>query len=386
MQVLLATWVWPGITMFGGIVPAARTGRLNILSAYIVGFFAFSFLGAGIQLLAPYMASRDGADIFNELGNGQLVTKQMAKGFSTVWKSTLTIIGGMWVVFHALNILSFYALVSGALKPTVEGQNILLPSPELSSPTGVAMFVAHVAFGMMINLVGVYLVYLPSTIALAATSMKDSLIAIMNSIEKLPRYNLKDPTEWDTAFEKSVVKNIRTFALNRLPKMEQVFAKTIMCFIAGLFMFGYCFIVYAIDERYVQRSAIIVFAGHESFAMGNVAHTLMHITFIAFSLAFFFIPFLLVKSLANVTSRCEEIRKALNELRLRDLNVDLRILALERAMNNMHNGAGMGFKLFGTLVDTATLKKLLSQMMALTVFGLPFVLDLKKQAETTATL
>ena len=375
--VVCAVWIWPGICLYGGIVQAAMIDRYNILSAFLVGFVAFASIGYGIDIMVPFMASKDGLQ-FNALGNGQLVSKKMAKGFANVWKMSLAIDGVMFISFQSLNFLSFYALVSGALTEKAE-PDLLLPAPELATPAGVTMIIAHVAFVMMVNLTAVYLAYLLCTIALATTSMKDSLLRIMRNIKELPPYNIEDAgAEFGEQFNSGVVDKIRTFALDQLPQVEHVFEKTIASFTATLFMWGYVFIIYAIDGRFVQRAALILIPGH-NMEMRNVAETAVHITFLGSSLAFFFLPFLLVTSLASVTTCCHDIRDALNNLRIRDPtgHVDKKILALERFIDNMHNGDGMGFKLFGKLISTSSVRILLYKVCIVVILGVPYVMKLK---------
>ena len=224
--------------------------------------------------------------------------------------------------------------------------------------------------------------YLPTTIDLAAGATQDRILEILQKIEELPPFDPVDKQAWNAAFTESVVEPIKDLALHRLQHLEEIFGRTIALFGLGLYMFAYGFVVYALDQRYIQRSAAIFLGGHEA-ANSNVAVVVVQIVFMLNATLFMFLPFLLVKSLADVTTYCEELRSALNGLRLRDLAVDQDVLALERALDNIHGGGGMGFRLLGNLIDTSTLKTLASKLGAAAALAWPYLLSLQREADST---
>lgn len=81
-------------------------------------------------------------------------------------------------------------------------------------------------------------------------------------------------------------------------------------------------------------------------------------------------------SLAHLSSKCDGLHEALNTKRLNNLNDGANIEQLERALERLNKGKGIGFVVFGYVLDIPTMKRVLSLLVSGLVAGLPFALSL----------
>jgi len=66
----------------------------------------------------------------------------------------------------------------------------------------------------------------------------------------------------------------------------------------------------------------------------------------------------MMHSLAAASSKCDEFRERLNAKRVDYPTCHLRIVSLEQAIEKLDRGQGLGFVVWGVVVDTAMLNKL----------------------------
>ena len=75
-----------------------------------------------------------------------------------------------------------------------------------------------------------------------------------------------------------------------------------------------------------------------------------------------FLPLQLLAAPAALSTACDDLKEKLNAVRISDLSpeIDARLIILERAMTNVNHGQGVGFNVFGFVID----KKMLTLMAA----------------------
>ena len=66
---------------------------------------------------------------------------------------------------------------------------------------------------------------------------------------------------------------------------------------------------------------------------------------------FAFLPFGLASTVSATSDKADILRDGINNKRLEDLSVHLELAALEACMNNQNRGQGLGFVVFGVVID-----------------------------------
>jgi hypothetical protein len=92
------------------------------------------------------------------------------------------------------------------------------------------------------------------------------------------------------------------------------------------------------------------------------------------------IPFMLytlASGPAGISTACDGLKAALNQVRLDDLTkaTSERVARLERALDRENNGGGIGFTVLGTVVNKRMLNQIASGVVGLVLFVLPLVLQ-----------
>eukprot|EP01043_Picozoa_sp_COSAG02_P054110 COSAG02_NODE_6075_length_3821_cov_16.445401_2_plen_461_part_00 len=102
---------------------------------------------------------------------------------------------------------------------------------------------------------------------------------------------------------------------------------------------------------------------HSGVARADIA---IAIVFAFATISAVVMPLLLLAAPAGVSTSCDDLKEKLNEVRINDLSpeVDNRLIILERAMANVNHGQGVGFKVFGIVVDKQMLKLMAVKLVA----------------------
>ena len=95
-------------------------------------------------------------------------------------------------------------------------------------------------------------------------------------------------------------------------------------------------------------------------------------------------PLLLVRCLAQVGSRCDDLHDALNDKVLKDLRYHGRLDALIKGLRRLNNGQGLGFSIAGLVLDKRTLGKIFLGIASLCGTIGPAVMLLRPQSSAAA--
>ena len=93
-------------------------------------------------------------------------------------------------------------------------------------------------------------------------------------------------------------------------------------------------------------------------------------------LIFTLLPVYVASGPAHVSTQCEELKEALNELRitLKDVEADAQICVLERALERLNQGQGLGFLVAKTVIDKGKLNRFAKGIAGLVVTAGPVLL------------
>ena len=93
-------------------------------------------------------------------------------------------------------------------------------------------------------------------------------------------------------------------------------------------------------------------------------------------LIFTLLPVYVASGPAHVSTQCEELKEALNELRisLKDVQADAQICVLERALERLNQGQGLGFLVAKTVIDKGKLNRFAKGIAGLVVTAGPVLL------------
>ena len=69
------------------------------------------------------------------------------------------------------------------------------------------------------------------------------------------------------------------------------------------------------------------------------------------AVVFAFLPFGLASTVSDTSDKADNLRDGINKKRVKDLSVHLELAALEACMNNENRGQGLGFVVFGVVID-----------------------------------
>ena len=152
--------------------------------------------------------------------------------------------------------------------------------------------------------------------------------SILNLTERIHNIIPSDPA-WKTVYEEAVV-----LAAEIMPAVSSGFGPPIASFSATYCLFGMSEFVYWLSVGTLQSAVFTVL----SFAFALVV----------------------VWPLAAISTRCDQLMTALNNNRLKHINisnVEAQIVSMETALRRLNLEQGLGFTVFGSVVDKRKLVK-----------------------------
>ena len=94
------------------------------------------------------------------------------------------------------------------------------------------------------------------------------------------------------------------------------------------------------------------------------------------------VPFAIGWPLASTSTQCKKLMEHLNTKRLNNLSEHGRLYALETALRQLNDGKGMGFLVFGVVVDTRLLSQVFLGIFSLASTSIPMIFLLKPSDQT----
>jgi len=96
----------------------------------------------------------------------------------------------------------------------------------------------------------------------------------------------------------------------------------------------------------------------------------------ALMLAVLLVPLYMSTSVANVSTSCDDVLEQLITIRKTDLGTHSQLQSLETALRYLSGGDGLGFMLFGVVLDKSKQKALITTVLAVFATAVPAVLAL----------
>jgi hypothetical protein len=104
-----------------------------------------------------------------------------------------------------------------------------------------------------------------------------------------------------------------------------------------------------------------------------------------------FMPFALAASVVNTSDNCDKLRDIINKQRGDELEsginekTELQLVALERYIQNLNGGQGLGFVVFGVVIDIGMINKIFTALVSFLITVVPIVLTLHDSAYESGT-
>eukprot|EP01047_Picozoa_sp_COSAG01_P028524 COSAG01_NODE_1918_length_8905_cov_2.532591_7_plen_455_part_00 len=104
-----------------------------------------------------------------------------------------------------------------------------------------------------------------------------------------------------------------------------------------------------------------------------------------------FMPFALAASVVNTSDNCDKLRDIINKQRGDELETginektELQLVALERYIQNLNSGQGLGFVVFGVVIDIGMINKIFTALVSFLITVVPIVLTLHDSAYESGT-
>jgi hypothetical protein len=176
------------------------------------------------------------------------------------------------------------------------------------------------------------------------------------------------PAAWERAWLENVARPTIRLAKHTLPLLSRSFQHAVAMVFAIALAYSYAIICYCLDEPLLRQVA----------QMSDGRYTVGKLRAINVSMAAFVVAWALsvVAQLAVVSDFADELVERLNRVRFQSLAADGRIVALERAVRQLHKGAGMGLRVHGIVLDRKSLGALGAKLATLFVTVVPSLVSL----------
>lgn len=169
--------------------------------------------------------------------------------------------------------------------------------------------------------------------------------AVTDTIDIIVRYHPDDP-EWKTL----VVPAVKQLATVTLPRLSTAFGNALGCLTVGMW-----------------SAALGLFAG---YLEGRKP------VMFAMMMLWFFLPFGVASTVTSTSDKCDQLRAMLNNKRGNDLDTHMQVVALEIYLKELNRGQGLGFAVFGIVIDIPMANKILSSLVSFLITVVPILLAL----------
>ena len=102
-------------------------------------------------------------------------------------------------------------------------------------------------------------------------------------------------------------------------------------------------------------------------------------------------PFALASTVSTTSDKCDTLRDLINnkrgdDLSLGSISIDtaIQLGELERYLQNLNRGQGLGFVMFGIVIDKGMMNRIFSALMSFLVTVVPIILALHQPTNSTA--
>ena len=195
------------------------------------------------------------------------------------------------------------------------------------------------------------------SITTATLCAQQATVAVIHSLKTRPT-----PDEWDRKALRPTV----TLAIQIMPLVSQFSSLIMLCF--GVFwILAFSFFALSINPNmeYIQTRVGLEWLPTAALTMLSFFTTATTA----------FVPLLLAREPASVSTSCKDLVNELNNIRLAEpiVETDLRVGILERAISKANHGQGIGFFFGRTLIDQAFLQKIGTTIGALVSTIVPIV-------------